>query len=143
MRGKVLSFNGTTGLISGDDGKRYSFAKADLMDASHVAAGTSVDFEADGSDAHGVYIVPGVLSEKNKWIAALLCFFFGIWGVHKFYLGRTHAGIIMLLSGTVGWILILPGLAVVLISFIELIIYLVKSDQSFYEDYVVGQKSWF
>ena len=31
MRGKVLSFNGSTGLISGDDGKRYSFSASDLM----------------------------------------------------------------------------------------------------------------
>ena len=48
-----------------------------------------------------------------------------------------------LLCGTIGWILILPGLAVCLIALIEFIIYLVKSDQDFYQDYVVGNKSWF
>ena len=52
-------------------------------------------------------------------------------------------GIIMLLMGTVGWILVLPGLAACFIAFIETIIYLVKSDQSFYEDYVAGDRSWF
>ena len=34
----------------------------------------------------------------NKWIALLLCFFFGFLGAHKFYEGRTGLGIIYLLT---------------------------------------------
>jgi TM2 domain-containing membrane protein YozV len=146
MRGKILSFddNSAQGLISGDDGQRYSFLRGDLMGgARSVAAGMTVDFEGSGGVASSVYVIHSGFPDKNKWIAALLAFFFGILGVHKFYLGKTNAGIIMLLCGTIGWFLIIPGLAVAFISFIELIIYLFKSEQQFHEDYVAGDKSWF
>ena len=145
MRGKVLSFNGSGGLISGDDGHRYGFSVSDLQGgAVYVAAGSTVDFEAEGGRAVSIYILSAALGDRNKYVAALLAFFLGMWGVHKFYLGKNTAGIIMLVCGTVGWILVgIPPLIMWLISFIETIIYLVKSDQSFYEDYVVGGKSWF
>ncbi|OYW79472.1 MAG: hypothetical protein B7Z26_08015 [Asticcacaulis sp. 32-58-5] len=146
MRGKVLSYddNMAQGLISGDDGVRYGFTRADLMAGFRsVANGSTVDFEVSDGRAVSVYVVSTGLSDKNKWVAALLTFFFGIWGVHKFYLGKNTAGIIMLVCGTVGWFLVIPGIAVALISFIELIIYLLKSEQQFHEDYVAGDRSWF
>ncbi len=146
MRGKVLSFSDATGqgLISGDDGQRYSFSRADLMNgARSVAPCMTVDFEGSEGVAVSVFVSQTGISDKNKWVAAILAFFFGIWGVHKFYLGKTNAGIIMLLCGTIGWLVVLPGLAVMLVSFIELIIYLFKSEQQFHEDYVAGDKSWF
>ena len=37
-----------------------------------------------------------LLWKKNKIVAALLAFFLGTLGIHKFYLGKTTAGIIML-----------------------------------------------
>ncbi|WP_443747613.1 TM2 domain-containing protein [Asticcacaulis solisilvae] len=144
MRGKVLSFNGSTGLISGDDGVRYTFSASDLQgDSAYVPQGTTVDFEPEGSVATSIYVISMAMGDKNKYVAALLAFFTGCLGIHKFYLGKTTAGIIMLISGTAGWLLVLPGLACYCISFIETIIYLVKSDQSFYEDYIAGNKSWF
>ncbi|MGN6365288.1 TM2 domain-containing protein [Asticcacaulis taihuensis] len=145
MRGKVLSFNGSTGLISGDDGKRYTFSVSDLMgDTVFVPAGSTVDFEASGDMAVSIYVIMTAMGERNKYVAALLAFFLGMFGVHKFYLGKTTAGIIMLVCGTIGWILVgIPPLIMGLVAFIETIIYLVKSDQSFYEDYVAGNKSWF
>ncbi len=145
MRGKVLSFNGSTGLISGDDGKRYTFSVSDLMgDTVYVPTGSTVDFEVVGDGASSVYVIATAMGEKNRYIAALLSFFLGSWGIHKFYLGKNTAGIIMLLCGTIGWIfLAIPPLIIWMISFIETIIYLVKTDQSFYEDYVQGDKSWF
>ncbi len=144
MRGKVLSFNGSTGLISGDDGKRYGFTVSDLQGgAVYVAAGSSVDFEVVDGHAESVYVIAAAIGDKNRYVAAILAFFFGLLGLHKFYMGKTAAGIIMLVAGTIGWILIVPGMVCGFIAFIETIIYLVKSDQSFYEDYVVGNKSWF
>ena len=144
MRGKVLSFNGSGGLISGDDGNRYGFAVSDLQGgAVYVAAGSTVDFEVADGRAVDVYVIAAAMGDKNRYVAAVLAFLFGWLGLHKFYLGKTNAGIIMLISGTVGWMLVIPGLVCYVISFIETIIYLVKSDQSFYEDYVVGGKSWF
>ena len=150
MRGKVLSYDDSTaqGLISGDDGMRYAFTRGDLQDGLRViSAGTNVDFNVVEDRATSVYALRGStvgqVGDKNKIVAALFAFFLGPIGIHKFYLGKTTAGIIMLLCGTIGWLLILPGIAVCIIAFIEFIIYLVKSDEDFYQDYVVGNKSWF
>lgn len=36
---------------------------------------------------------------KSKWVALLLCFFFGVLGVHKFYEGRILLGIVYIFTG--------------------------------------------
>lgn len=37
------------------------------------------------------------IANRNKWVAALLAFFFGWFGAHKFYLGQVGMGIVYLL----------------------------------------------
>ncbi|QDH73178.1 TM2 domain-containing protein [Brevundimonas sp. M20] len=150
MRGKILNFDEYTGsgLISGDDGGRYTFTRGGLMGEPGASlAGSDVDFEVADGVATNIYVTStqrvASSSDKNKIVAALLAFFLGTLGVHKFYLGKTTAGIIMLVCGTVGWLLILPGLINAVIAFVEFIIYLIKSDEDFHRDYVVGNKSWF
>jgi TM2 domain-containing membrane protein YozV/cold shock CspA family protein len=151
MRGKVLSYDDYTGsgLISGDDGVRYTFTRGGLMGGAREAfAGQQVDFEIADGVASNIYITSGaplnLSGDKNKIVAALLAFFLGWIGIHKFYLGKTTAGVLMLLGGTIGWITfgIIPFIVGV-IAFIEFIIYLVKPDAEFHRDYVVGNKSWF
>ena len=39
-----------------------------------------------------------ILSEKTMTAAALLCFFFGVFGVHRFYVGKMGTGLLMLLT---------------------------------------------
>lgn len=41
---------------------------------------------------------------KNKTTAALLCFFLGCLGVHRFYVGKVGTGILWLLTAGLGGI---------------------------------------
>jgi TM2 domain-containing membrane protein YozV len=78
----------------------------------------------------------------NKKLAAGLCaILLGTLGIHKFILGYTTAGLIMLLCTlvTCG----LAGLVLHVIGIIEGIIYLTKSDGQFYEMYMVNRREWF
>lgn len=150
MRGKVLSYNDLEGhgLISGDDGQRYAFVRGSLSNGVRtVTPGTEVDFEGVEGKASSIFVMrgatPGQVGQKNKIAAALLAFFLGGLGIHKFYLGLTGPGLVMLLCGTIGWILIIPGFVVWVIAIIEFVIYLTKTDDQFYEDYEVKKQGWF
>lgn len=79
---------------------------------------------------------------KSKVAAGLLAIFLGGLGIHKFYLGYTTQGIILLLVSLLGWFLFGPVIACV-ISLIEGIIYLTRSDEEFYRLYVLNKKEWF
>lgn len=82
--------------------------------------------------------------EKNKLVAGLLAILLGSLGIHKFYLGYTTAGIIMLVVTLVGSLVFgLGPLVMWVIGVIEGILYLTKSDQDFYNVYVANQKAWF
>ena len=47
-------------------------------------------------------------SDKNNTVALLLCFFIGVFGVHRFYVGRIGTGVLQLVTlGGLGiWALI-------------------------------------
>jgi TM2 domain-containing membrane protein YozV len=78
----------------------------------------------------------------DKKIAAGICgILLGALGIHKFILGYTTPGIIMLLVTvlTLGF----GGFIMGIIGLIEGIIYLTKSDEEFVRIYVEGKKGWF
>lgn len=82
-------------------------------------------------------------SEVNsKKVAAGVCgILLGGLGVHKFILGKTGTGLIMLLvtlcTFGIGWLIMHP------IGLIEGIVYLTKTDEEFYRTYMAGSKNWF
>ncbi|WP_379161990.1 NINE protein [Paenibacillus sp. sgz5001063] len=41
----------------------------------------------------------GLGRPKSKWIAVLLCFFLGVFGVHRFYEGKIGTGILYFFTG--------------------------------------------
>lgn len=66
-------------------------------------------------------------TNRKRVVAALLAFFVGGIGIHKFYLGKAGQGILYLLFSWTG----IP----MFIGFIEGLIYLFMSDKSFEEKY--------
>lgn len=59
MKGQILDYDpaGATGVISGEDGKRYGFSRAEWKGAGDPRPGTAIDFEARASEAVGIYAV--------------------------------------------------------------------------------------
>lgn len=105
--------------------------------------------------------VPGNIQEK-RLIAGLLAIVLGSFGVHKFYLGMNTPGLITLGVNVGVWVLaLLLGLitfglgliitlplaglvsgALGLLGLVEGILYLTKSDEEFYTQYVLDKKPW-
>jgi TM2 domain-containing membrane protein YozV len=82
----------------------------------------------------------------DKKLAAGLCgILLGAFGVHKFILGYTSEGLIMLLVGLVGGFITcgLTSIAMSVIGIVEGIMYLTKSDEEFVKTYIQGKKGWF
>ena len=44
------------------------------------------------------------ISDKSRLAAALLAWFLGSLGVHRFYIGKAGTGLAILILGVVGWI---------------------------------------
>ncbi len=85
---------------------------------------------------------PVVASKASSKIAAGICgILLGGFGVHKFILGNTGAGIAMLLISLLSCFVLYGVMH--LIGLIEGILYLTKTDEEFVRVYVDGHKSWF
>jgi TM2 domain-containing membrane protein YozV len=153
MRGQVLGVDTRTGhgKIAGDDGTRYTFTPEDWAHRGEPAVGMYVDFETEQSRALTIFPVPdpapkasGVVSfgdrapvrapidsDRNKIVAALLAFFLGPLGIHRFYLGRTGTAITMLVLTCT-----LFGMAVTIPwAFVDFIRYLIMPDREFADRY--------
>jgi TM2 domain-containing membrane protein YozV len=144
MRGLVLGVDTRTGhgIVTGDDGVRYSFRPEDWAARGEPAIGMQVDFESEGNRALTLFPVPGTVpapvatakppavagsSDRNKYVAAVIAFLIGPLGIHRFYLGRVGSGIAMLLltCTVIGLFVSVPW------AFIDMIRYLVMSDREF------------
>lgn len=78
---------------------------------------------------------------EKKLVAGLCGIFLGVFGVHKFILGYTQAGIIMAAVSVLTCGFAAPIVAIV--GLVEGILYLTKTDQQFVDEYIVNQKPWF
>lgn len=86
-------------------------------------------------------VVPDNSRNSKRIISGIMAILFGSLGIHKFILGYTKEGIILL---AISFVTCGIGAAVTgLIGFIEGIVYLVKSDEEFMYQYQVNKRSWF
>lgn len=156
MRGQILGVDVRTGegQLAGDDGRRYRFRPDDWAYRGEPAIGLHVDFEPEDSRARSIFPLPGAqalpavagaktspyfptgqgrapASGHSRLIAALLAFFFGMLGIHRFYLGRNGSGLAMLLLTitVVGTVISFPW------ALLDTVRYLLMSDNEFARRY--------
>jgi len=147
--------------IIGTDGKQYGPVSADeirrwlaenRISAQTVAQtegssewrplGAFPEFASEFKTAPPTIAPPTTASRASNKIAAGICgILLGSLGIHKFILGYTGAGLIMLLVSVLSCFILSPVMH--LIGLIEGIIYLCKSDEEFVRIYVDGRKDWF
>lgn len=93
------------------------------MQSVNQGAGAMTDWKAMGADKK---ITAGICAILVGWL-----------GVHKFILGYTTEGVIQLVLG-----ILTCGLTNI-ISIVEGVIYLTKSDEEFVRTYIQNKKGWF
>ena len=96
MRGSIISYTRNKGLISGADNNRYEFTRLDWSGQGEPSAGIKVDFVAEGTIAKNIFPL-SIDSKHSKVVMAIVCWFFGIFGVHRFMVGKIGTGVLMLL----------------------------------------------
>ena len=81
---------------------------------------------------------------KDHIAAGILAIFFGVLGIHKFYMGFTNTGFLVLAITIIGSLLTFGTAALImqLIAIVEGIVYLVKTQSQFEQDYVIGKRKW-
>ena len=85
------------------------------------------------------------LASRDHVAAGLLAIFLGGFGVHKFYLGYSTQGFVLLALSLVGGLFsfgLVTGV-VWIVGIVEGIIYLTKSQSEFERVYVHGKREWF
>lgn len=80
-------------------------------------------------------------ANSKKILAGILAIILGALGIHKFVLGYTTEGVIMLLVSILSCGFLAPVMSI--IGIIEGIIYLTKPDDQFEAIYITGRKPWF
>lgn len=112
---------------------------------SQPAQGQAFSTPAYAQEAYRPVYAQAPLITKDHVAAGLLAIFLGAFGIHKFYLGYTSAGFIMLGVSIVGGILSfsLATWVVWVIAIVEGAIYLSKSQTDFERCYLLRKNPWF
>lgn len=114
-------------------------AKEKAKEFANEAKHSAKEFSENAQEAFN-----DVSGENKKVLSGIIAILFGWVGIHKFILGYSKEGVILLVLGLLGFFTcgITSGISG-LIGLIEGIIYLTKSDEEFYRIYQIGNKPWF
>lgn len=108
-------------------GKIYCSGCDSASGSVHQGTSLQMSFAGGARLSSQPYASATIYSNKNRFLAALLAFFVGTFGVHKFYLNQAGWGFLYLAFCWTG----IPSLA----SCVEGILYLVRSDADFVQRY--------
>jgi len=148
VKGTILDFTvqTNTGIISGDDGQRYSFQGSEWRETGkYPAKSMRVDFTPQAGCASVIYLIQDAsgatsgTNEKrdcNHVTAGLFGILLGAFGIHKFYMGQTQMGCMYIVGGVVtcGF-----GFAITcVIGIVEGIIYLSMTQAEFERKYILN-----
>nr|WP_299170515.1 TM2 domain-containing protein [uncultured Allomuricauda sp.] len=116
----------------------------DLGDKAKEAAGDFAD-EAKKTANEFAEGIKGAGGDNKKMLAGILAIVLGGLGIHKFILGYNKEGIILLVCTIILGIVTcgMANMVVWVVTVVEGIIYLTKSDEEFYNTYQVGKRPWF
>ncbi|GAA4659387.1 TM2 domain-containing protein [Bartonella pachyuromydis] len=96
MRGIIISQDQGTYLVSGDDGRRYQFATWDWLGKNPPRVGDNIDFVCEGDNVNSVFPLLQQDTEPSKPMLSLICWVSGVFGVHRFMVGKVKTGALML-----------------------------------------------
>lgn len=78
---------------------------------------------------------------SNRVVCGVVAILVGWLGIHKFMMGQTTGGIILVCISVLSCFTL--SIVSSVIGLIEGIIYLTKTDEEFYQTYYVEKKAWF
>ena len=99
MKGTVLAH----GVISAQDGHRYSFTQEDIKSQSEIKIGDEVDFVANNLKANEIYVISKILNTEISSIRTLAL-----------------VGACLSIFGFIGGVLYIPGFICLLIAILKL-----------------------
>ncbi|MGF1555091.1 TM2 domain-containing protein [Paucihalobacter sp.] len=126
-----------------DDNRPLDDANESAKDFAQEAKKTANEFSESAKETFQSS------GDNKKILAGILGIILGAFGIHKFILGYTKEGGILLGITVIGFVLSCIGIGIFMvwitsiIGLIEGIIYLTKSDADFYNTYQAGKKPWF
>ncbi|CAK01264.1 TM2 domain-containing protein [Bartonella tribocorum] len=103
MKGMIIGQDQGMYLVSGDDDKRYQFSCEDWLGKKAPKVGDTVDFVCEGESVKSVLpFWDRTTTEQSRLALALICWFFGCLGIHRFMAGKIATGTVMLVISILG-----------------------------------------